>query len=230
VPVWLGPQVQAVPRRPPQPVAVGQRSPRPRRRAQASRVPGVIARHKLGMFASATKPWAVMTCAATMASGGLDRGADPPPRPGFAPSGAAGILPFQPDRDRADSRAAPHDHGHLDDPRRGPGGDDAADPGSGPGGEHRPELADEPARPASGPRRDLALRARPGQRLSEDLGELARPSGRRGLQARRARGGPVPARGRRRCPGGPGSRGGPGQAGRHAGCRRPGRHAGLGGG
>ena len=66
-------------------------------------------------------------------SGGLDGRADPPRRRCATPgTGAMWTAALQPDGEGADSRPAPHDHGHLDDARGRPGGHDAPDPRLGP--------------------------------------------------------------------------------------------------
>jgi len=170
VPVRLGPQVQALPRRPAQaltrePAASGGLADQGARRVRRPCWAGIRPRRAAG-------------------SGCLYRRADPPrgaavlTGPGRRAGGACRARrpgPFQPHGDRAYSRAEPDHDRHLEHVGSRRGDQDFPDPWPMGGGKQRPELADPLARLLGGPRRDLARRPGAGQGLGEDLSELAGP-------------------------------------------------------
>ena len=109
------------------------------------------------------------------ASGGFDVGAEPASGPGLLPGrGVPRGQVLQPDGQGADPRPAAEYQRHLDHVRAGPERDDAAQAGALARGQHGPEALDPAPGPFRGPGGHLARRPRPGQRLHEHLGELAR--------------------------------------------------------
>jgi hypothetical protein len=103
-------------------------------------------------------------------------GADPSGRlDGRAAPAAAGAAALESQREHANPCPGPDDSGDFQHAARGRRGHDPADHRSLSGREQRAELPDLAAGLLGRPRRQLALGPRAGQRLRQDLGELARP-------------------------------------------------------
>ena len=152
VPLRVGPEVQALPRRPAQRLI--------------QRRGGYAASISVHSHRGAGRPRA-----AALKPGVARRGrrGEPRGRP------FRRIGPLKPDGERPGPGAESGDHGHLDDVPRRPGGDHAQQPRPLPAAEQRHERVQLNTSPFGRARQDLAHRPGAGQRLGQQPGELPRP-------------------------------------------------------